>query len=55
MRKNFAPVGITCQNFRAPPGGRSEDLAENPPGRLLVRGLLFLQYIVDFKKPERKH
>lgn len=49
------PVGITFQTFSAPQDGRSEDLAENPPGGLLARGSIPLQYFVDFKKPERKH
>jgi hypothetical protein len=50
-----APVGITCQDFRAPQDERSEDLAENIPGGLLARGSMPLQYFVDFKKPEGKH
>jgi len=32
-----------------------EGLAENPPGGLLARGSMPLQYFVDFKKPEGKH
>jgi hypothetical protein len=32
-----------------------EVLAENPPGGLLARGSMHLEYFVDFKKPEGKH
>ncbi len=51
----YAPVGITHQDFKTPQGGRSEDLAENPPGGLLARGSMPLQYFVDPKKLEGKH
>ncbi len=54
MRKKYAPVGNTCQDFRALQAGRREDLAENPP-ELLIRGSMPLYYCVDLKKPDGKH
>jgi hypothetical protein len=50
-----APVGITCQDFRAPYYRRSENPAENIPGGLLARASMPLQYFVDFKKPDGKY
>jgi hypothetical protein len=50
-----APVGITCQDIRAPYDRRSENPAENSPGGLLARASMPLQYFVDFKKPDGKY
>jgi hypothetical protein len=49
MIKNYAPSGLHATTSE-PQDGRREDLAENIPGGLLVRGSIPLQYFVDPKK-----
>jgi hypothetical protein len=48
-RREYVPI-LQCSTERG-----FEDLAENPPGKLLARGSMPLHFFVDFKKPEEKH